>query len=119
MNNFLDVGLLTLTQYILLDPILLSFMMGAILGAVKISSSRIPEFSFVWWFWLVFTGTMLASTIAVKFVGLFVVLLVGFMTISDLWKVLGDLTRPVVSYFLIYVIRRKFIIKGDGNLVIT
>lgn len=40
---------------------------------------------------------MLACCISVKFVGLFVVLLVGLMTISDLWEVLGDLSQPVVS----------------------
>ncbi|VEN44946.1 unnamed protein product [Callosobruchus maculatus] len=92
-----DVGLITLTQYILLDPILLCFMMGSVTGAVKVSSNRIPEFSVKWWLWLLFTGTMLACCISVKFVGLFVVFLVGFMTIADLWNILGDLTRPVMD----------------------
>ncbi|XP_022901838.2 protein O-mannosyl-transferase 2 [Onthophagus taurus] len=90
-----DVGLLTLTQYILLDPILLCFMMTSILGGVKVSSNRIKPFSKTWWFWLAFSGTMLSCCISVKFVGLFVVLLVGLMTIGDLWTVLGDLTKPI------------------------
>lgn len=72
-------------------------MMGSIMGAVKVSSKRTVEFSKKWWFWLAFTGTMLACCMSVKFVGLFVVLLVGFMTIADLWEVLGDMNRPVVS----------------------
>lgn len=80
-------------------------MMGSVLGAVKVSSTRIQEFSLTWWFWLIFTGTMLACTISVKFVGLFVVLLVGIMTISDLWNVLGDLSKPVVSS---KIIKHKF-----------
>jgi dolichyl-phosphate-mannose-protein mannosyltransferase len=92
-----DVGILTLTQYILLDPILLCFIMGSVLGAVKVSSTRLAEFSTPWWLWLGFTGTMLACCISVKFVGLFVVLLVGLMTIADLWNILGDMSRPVVS----------------------
>ncbi|RZC38810.1 protein O-mannosyl-transferase 2, partial [Asbolus verrucosus] len=92
-----DVGILTLTQYILLDPILLCFIMGSVLGAVKVSSPRINEFSKSWWFWLVFTGTMLACCISVKFVGLFVVLLVGLMTLADLWNILGDMSRPVMA----------------------
>jgi dolichyl-phosphate-mannose-protein mannosyltransferase len=92
-----DVGILTLTQYILLDPILLCFIMGSVLGAVKVSSPRLAEFSTPWWLWLGFTGTMLACCISVKFVGLFVVLLVGLMTIADLWNILGDMSRPVVS----------------------
>lgn len=71
--------------------------MGSVVGAVKVSSNRTPEFSKKWWFWLFFTGTMLACCMSVKFVGFFVVLLVGLMTIADLWNVLGDLNRPVVS----------------------
>lgn len=95
--SLLDVGLLTLTQYILLDPILLCFMVASVLGGVKLSSTRNEEFSTCWWFWLTFTGTMLACCMSVKFVGLFVVFLVGLLTISDLWQVLGDMSRPVVS----------------------
>ncbi|CAG9860761.1 unnamed protein product [Phyllotreta striolata] len=90
-----DVGLITLSQYILLDPLLLCFMMGSFMGAVKVSSKNTREFSLKWWLWLIFTGTMLACSISVKFVGLFIVLLVGFMTISDLWHILGDMSKPV------------------------
>ncbi|XP_031339515.1 LOW QUALITY PROTEIN: protein O-mannosyl-transferase 2 [Photinus pyralis] len=91
----LDVGLITLTQYILLDPLLLCFLMGSILGAIKVSSDSTREFSFRWYSWLIFTGLMLSCCISVKFVGLFAVMLVGLITISDLWRILGDLTRPV------------------------
>ncbi|XP_066249068.1 protein O-mannosyl-transferase 2 isoform X1 [Euwallacea similis] len=90
-----DVGLITLTQYILLDPVLLCFMMGSILGAIKVSSNSSKEFSRKWWGWLIFTGIMLACCTSVKFVGLFVVLLVGLITVMDLWNILGDMTRPV------------------------
>jgi len=56
-------------------------------------------FSLHWWGWLVFTGVMIASAISVKFVGLFVVILVGIHTAADLWDVLGDLSKPIVSDF--------------------
>lgn len=97
------MGLITLTQYILLDPLLLCFLMGSILGAVKVSSKRTIEFSLKWWSWLIFTGLMLACCSSVKFVGLFVVLLVGLITIGDLWNILGDLSRPVVSIAYFYL----------------
>ena len=43
---------------------------------------------------------MLVGSVSVKFVGVFVVFLVGFRAIADLWEILGDLSRPVVcSYF--------------------
>lgn len=89
--------MITLNQYILLDPILLFFVSGSAMGMVKIKNSRSESFSLKWWFWLVFTGTMLAGAISVKFVGLFVVFLVGLYTIVELWEILGDLSLPVVS----------------------
>ncbi|XP_020806209.1 protein O-mannosyl-transferase 2 [Drosophila serrata] len=92
-----DVGLLTLNQYILLDPILLFFMMASVWGMVKISRSTSSggSYSLRWWFWLFLTGTMLSCTISVKFVGLFVVLLVGLHTATELWLILGDLGQPI------------------------
>ncbi|XP_017871438.1 PREDICTED: protein O-mannosyl-transferase 2 [Drosophila arizonae] len=94
-----DVGLLTLNQYILLDPILLFFMMGSVWGMVKISKCTAAGGSYTrrWWLWLLFTGTMLSCTISVKFVGLFVVLLVGLHTASELWLILGDLEKPILE----------------------
>ncbi|XP_036671591.3 protein O-mannosyl-transferase 2 [Drosophila suzukii] len=94
-----DVGLLTLNQYILLDPILLFFMMASVWGMVKISKATASggSYGLRWWFWLFLTGTMLSCTISVKFVGLFVVLLVGLHTATELWLILGDLRQPIVE----------------------
>lgn len=93
-----DVGLITLNQYILLDPILLFFMSASVWGMVKVRKCTLAHQSFAanWWFWLFFTGSMLAGTISVKFVGLFVVLLAGLYTVDDLWTELGDLAKPVL-----------------------
>jgi len=33
----------------------------------------------------------------VKFVGLFVIVLIGGSTVTELWHLLGDLSMPVVS----------------------
>ncbi|XP_055371779.1 protein O-mannosyl-transferase 2 isoform X2 [Condylostylus longicornis] len=94
-----DVGMLTLNQYILLDPILLFFMVGSVWGMIKISKLTQMNESYTksWWLWLFFTGTMLSCTISTKFVGLFVVLLVGLHTISELWTILGDLNKPITE----------------------
>lgn len=101
VNHFVppvaDVGLLTLNQYILLDPILLCFIMSATWGMARVASLHERPFTLSWWFWLWFTGAMLACTIGVKFVGLFVVLLVGLHTVHELWRELGNLSRPIVS----------------------
>lgn len=53
-------------------------------------------FSVPWWLWLVLTGVNLAGALGVKFVGLFVIMLVGLNTAWDLWRLLGDLDLPLV-----------------------
>ncbi|OPJ83264.1 protein O-mannosyl-transferase 2 isoform A [Patagioenas fasciata monilis] len=93
-----DTGCITLSQYILLDPILMFFLMGAVLSMVKYNSCADRPFSASWWFWLSLTGVNLAGAMGVKFVGLFVVLFVGLNTISDLWGLLGDLSLSLVVF---------------------
>ncbi|CAM9232282.1 unnamed protein product [Lampetra planeri] len=61
-------------------------------------------FTAPWWLWMTLTGVNLAGALGVKFVGLFVILLVGLNTISDLWSLLGDLSLSLVKYFLLMVV---------------
>lgn len=91
-----DVGLVTLSQYILLDPILMFFIVGAFMSIVVFKAQENRPFSRAWWTWLVISGAFLSCAISVKFVGLFVVLLVGFYTAYDLWTQLGDLEKPLL-----------------------
>lgn len=72
-------------------------MMCATYGMARVGSLHDVPFSMKWWAWMIFTGMSLACTISVKFVGLFVVLLVGFYTIYELWRELGNLNQSVVS----------------------
>ncbi|XP_043842130.1 protein O-mannosyl-transferase 2 [Dromiciops gliroides] len=92
-----DTGCLTLSQYILLDPILMFFIMAAMLSMVKHNSCADRPFSASWWFWLSLTGVSLAGALGVKFVGLFIILHVGLNTVSDLWQLLGDLNLTMVT----------------------
>uniref|UniRef100_A0A669PLI3 Protein O-mannosyl-transferase 2 n=1 Tax=Phasianus colchicus TaxID=9054 RepID=A0A669PLI3_PHACC len=93
-----DTGCITLSQYILLDPILMFFLMGAVLSMVKCNSCADRPFSASWWLWLSLTGVNLAGAMGVKFVGLFVVLLVGLNTIYNLWDLLGNLSLSLVMF---------------------
>ncbi|XP_012580069.1 PREDICTED: protein O-mannosyl-transferase 2 isoform X1 [Condylura cristata] len=92
-----DTGCLTLSQYILLDPILMFFIMAAMLSMVKYNSCADRPFSAPWWFWLSLTGINLAGALGVKFVGLFIILQVGWNTVSDLWQLFGDLSLSLVT----------------------
>ncbi|KAM9355106.1 protein O-mannosyl-transferase 2 isoform 2-T2 [Pholidichthys leucotaenia] len=92
-----DTGCITISQYILLDPILMFFIMAAVLSMVKFNQQRHRPFSAFWWLWLLLIGVNLAGALGVKFVGLFVILLVGLNTIWDLWRLLGDLSLSLVD----------------------
>uniref|UniRef100_A0A8C1ZJP2 Protein O-mannosyl-transferase 2 n=1 Tax=Cyprinus carpio TaxID=7962 RepID=A0A8C1ZJP2_CYPCA len=93
-----DTGCITLSQYILLDPILMFFIMGSVLCMVRFNTQRLRPFSFSWWFWLLLTGVCLSGSLGVKFVGLFVILLVGINTAFDLWRLLGDLSLSLLDF---------------------
>ncbi|XP_029973507.1 protein O-mannosyl-transferase 2 [Salarias fasciatus] len=98
-----DTGCITISQYILLDPVLMFFIMAAVLSTVKFNRQSHRPFSAPWWLWLVLTGVNLAGALGVKFVGLFVILLVGLNTVGDLWRLLGDLSlslMDIAAHFL-------------------
>lgn len=99
-----DNGIITLTRYILLDPPLLFFISASILGLAKLSFELRPhhesinstQFSLTWWFWLMWTGISITGATSVKFVGLFVVALVGLRAIYDLWDIMGDTSMNIM-----------------------
>ncbi|OWF56429.1 Protein O-mannosyl-transferase 2 [Mizuhopecten yessoensis] len=129
----LDTGTLSLSRHILLDPILLFFIMMSTYSVLKFLSYKEHPFSVCWFYWLSMTGLFLSAAIGVKFVGLFVVLLVGFTTIMDLWRLLGiknntlvDLTKhfvaraaclialPVIMYMVYFAIH-FIVLNESGN----
>ncbi|XP_036069729.1 protein O-mannosyl-transferase 2 [Oryzias melastigma] len=102
-----DTGCITISQYILLDPILMFFIMAAVLSMVKFNQQSYRPFTAPWWVWLVLCGVSLSGAVGVKFVGLFIIFLVGLNTISDLWLLLGDLNlslMDVSKHFLARVV---------------
>uniref|UniRef100_A0A3P9H9U0 Protein O-mannosyl-transferase 2 n=1 Tax=Oryzias latipes TaxID=8090 RepID=A0A3P9H9U0_ORYLA len=92
-----DTGCITISQYILLDPILMFFIMAAVLSMIKFNQQKYRPFTAPWWMWLVLCGANLSGAVGVKFVGLFIIVLVGLNTISDLWVLLGDLNLSLVD----------------------
>ncbi|XP_071962879.1 protein O-mannosyl-transferase 2-like [Antedon mediterranea] len=131
-----DTGCLTLSQYILLDPILLFFIVMSMYSAQKFKGHSKLPFSFGWWFWMANTGIFLAFSFSVKWVGLFIILLIGIITISDLWHLLGNLALskiqiakhicarvsclivlPIICYLAIFFVHFKVLSHsgtGDG-----
>ncbi|XP_052057700.1 protein O-mannosyl-transferase 2-like [Mytilus californianus] len=132
----LDVGTLTLSRHILLDPILLFFIMMSVYCLLKFSSYRQESFSIYWWFWLAQTGIFLAFSIGVKFVGLFIILFAGYSTAADLWCLVGEkclnmvlivkhflarvlclIILPAIVYMMVFAVHLKILNhsgSGDG-----
>ena len=108
----LDIGLVTISQYILLDPLLLCFIFGAFMGSCKLATERLQRkaFSIEWLFWLAWTGSFLACSVSVKFVGLFIVTVVGLQTIAQLWNILGDQSVAMSRFVLHFAYRVVFLI---------
>ncbi|KAJ2551750.1 Protein O-mannosyltransferase 2 [Coemansia sp. RSA 1933] len=80
----LDNALCVISRFILLDPPLLCFTAMALLGHAAFAAQSARPFSGAWWGWLGFTGLALGLVTSSKWVGLFVVTLVGLCTIEDL-----------------------------------
>ncbi|XP_069807058.1 protein O-mannosyl-transferase 2 isoform X2 [Dendropsophus ebraccatus] len=112
----LDTGCITLSQYILLDPILLFFIMGAVLSMVMFQGCSCRPFSAPWWLWLALTGVNLAGAMGVKFVGLFVIILVVLCRHLAA-RVFCLILLPLTLYALVFAVHFTVLNKsgpGDG-----
>ncbi|XP_045623727.1 protein O-mannosyl-transferase 2 [Procambarus clarkii] len=92
-----EVGTITLSKFILLDPPLLFFILASFHGLCLMHSVARRSFSREWWGWSAYTGAMLGCAVSVKFVGLFVVAVVGCYILHDLWIHLGHTHQPLVG----------------------
>ncbi|CAO1632874.1 unnamed protein product [Parajaminaea phylloscopi] len=93
-----DNAWLVISRFILLDSMLLCFTFTTVHGLLMFHQQQKSPFSQRWWFWLAFTGLSIGCVASVKWVGLFVMALVGVYTIEDLWDKFGDLRMPVRTY---------------------
>ncbi|KAI8899904.1 Dolichyl-phosphate-mannose-protein mannosyltransferase-domain-containing protein [Globomyces pollinis-pini] len=86
-----DVALCTISRLILLDSMLMFFTgLGVYCLCVFRTYQQIEPLSLNWILWLFLSGLSLGLVTSVKWVGLFLVALVGIHTISDLWEMFGD-----------------------------
>ncbi|KAJ2076844.1 Protein O-mannosyltransferase 2 [Coemansia sp. RSA 988] len=86
----LDNALCVISRFILLDPPLLCFTAMSLLGYAGFAAQAHRPFSAVWWRWLVFAGASLGLTVSAKWVGIFVIALVGLCTIEELLRLYSD-----------------------------
>ncbi|KAJ3071892.1 Protein O-mannosyltransferase 2 [Podochytrium sp. JEL0797] len=107
----LDVALLSISRFILLDSMLLFFTaLAAYCLVVFRNYQKMEPLSYRWHVWMAFTGLSLGACLSVKWIGLFVIALVGLNTLEDLWVMLGDLKMPARKYAYHWFIRIIFLI---------
>lgn len=85
-------GLITQSRHILLDsPLIFFTALTTFFWVGFCNEDRHKPFTEQWWIWLSLTGMSLGAVVSCKWVGLFTIATVGFSTIFQLWKLLGDL----------------------------
>ncbi|KAL0087197.1 glycosyltransferase family 39 protein [Phycomyces blakesleeanus] len=104
----LDNSLVAQHRLILLDSMLIFYMLGTIYAYIRFHKQRHRAFSMGWWSWLILSGVMMAMTLSVKMVGLFIVATVGVSVLVDLWGLL-DLQRGLsMGQFMKHFLARAF-----------
>lgn len=111
---------LTLSRFILLDSMLLFFTVSSFFGVIRIHTFRQKNRLLTWrgLLWLAYTGVSIGCVCSVKWVGLFVTVLVGIYTIYDLglryYQTIAPADAPVKlswpQYFLHWLVRIIFLI---------
>ncbi|PLW41557.1 hypothetical protein PCASD_09993 [Puccinia coronata f. sp. avenae] len=93
-----DVAFTVISRFILLDSTLLFFTFTTVYCLACFHNQRRYAFDFEWWFWLSMTGLSIGCVTSVKWIGLFVMALVGAHTAEELWEKFGDLRMPLRTY---------------------
>ncbi|AMD18677.1 HBL225Cp [Eremothecium sinecaudum] len=106
----LEHSYIILSKFILLDSILLFFTATSFLCMVKLYSLRRRQFSRRWFLWLLLTGISLGCVCSVKWVGLFVTLLVGVYTIIELFEHYYDRSLGRIKYYSHWIVRIALLI---------
>ncbi|KAI8643217.1 glycosyltransferase family 39 protein [Parasitella parasitica] len=103
-----DNAMVTQNRLILLDSMLLVFILATVYSYIQFRKLRHKSFSVEWWGWLLATGVFMAFTVSVKMVGLFVVALIGFSVIYDLWMLLDIKRGLTMNRFMKHFYARAF-----------
>lgn len=95
----LEHSFIVLSKFILLDSMLLFFTLTTFLCLTKVFSLRSKPFSKKWSWWMLLTGVSIGCVCSVKWVGLFITLVVGLYTVMELYSFHFS---PLVSRKLIF-----------------
>lgn len=101
----LEHSYIVLSKFILLDSMLLFFTVATFACLTKMYTLRSEPFTKRWRFWMWLTGLSIGCVCSVKWVGLFVTLVVGAYTILELFTLRFDTRLSRKRYFKHWTIR--------------
>lgn len=96
-----DNALATQSRLILLDSYLVLFTALSGLFWQLFQREKHSPFGTKWWTYLSLVGLSIGGAASCKWVGLFVVAVIGLYTTAELWNIYGDIKTPIVSNLLI------------------
>ena len=112
-----DYGMIILTRFILLDPLLLCFIFGSLFCmsntfldqkcVCNIDFQNSHSFCYVslkQWLYFIATGIFLGLAISVKFVGFFILLVAWIWSAAQLWQLLRFLPSVGIAYVMQHMI---------------
>lgn len=106
-----DNALLSISKFVLLDPILLCFTASSFCAITAFEKeNRVRPFSKRWHLFALLTGTSLGCVTSVKWVGLFTFASVGLFTVCQLWEKLPTCRINPKSYFRHWIYRVVYLI---------
>ncbi|KAL3233045.1 Dolichyl-phosphate-mannose--protein mannosyltransferase 6 [Nakaseomyces bracarensis] len=101
----LEHSFIALSKFILLDSMLLFFTLTTFAGLVKLISLRKKQLTRQWSWWMLVTGLSIGCVCSVKWVGLFITVVVGVYTILDLFEHYCSSTESRKIYYKHWTIR--------------
>lgn len=100
----LEHSFIVLSKFILLDSMLLFFTMTTFGCMVKLYTLRGKSFTRTWSLWMLLTGVSIGCVCSVKWVGLFITIVVGLFTISELYEMHCKGEKKKLKHWLIRII---------------
>lgn len=101
----LEHSFIALSKFILLDSMLLFFTLTTFACLVKLISLRKKQLTRQWSWWMLLTGLSIGCVCSIKWVGLFITVVVGLYTIMDLFEHYCSKTESRKIYYKHWAIR--------------
>ncbi|EDO19175.1 hypothetical protein Kpol_1050p32 [Vanderwaltozyma polyspora DSM 70294] len=101
----LELSYIVLAKFILLDSMLLFFTMTTFACMAKLYTLRKVPFTRKWSWWMLITGFSIGCVCSVKWVGLFITVIVGLYTVVELWTLYCNMKLSRKLYYKHWIIR--------------